>query len=741
MCRIDAPYGNRALNEKPDPNERFVQALDESGIDGHVRALLVKHFSENWKRIFGSETDLENALTSAKQETSDPIKCAAMLASGHLTRKLNMELLMKHPSVALHTGVANQSSEVVLFAQEVAQTYFSDEPYAFFNAIRNLGTTVSLTLSCDWFITALYGEDFCFSRSLFDDPALIAEGDITRNDILWRFFNNMSQHDDESENENEMAGMCETPIKNLISVASLERHDGSPNLGSHKFLQGIRFLKAWVASDAAAGRLSSAHEGVFCKLDFEWSNLYSKIRLISSSNSAFQEVSDAAIAWLDKAKIKLQEAFCVHIDPTSADEHQIEQWASQLNSCFKSLSIRYPDILKQSPGEKDASENEHLKLLCSQLATCQIEAWIRWSIRKDIASALRQSDMPLLSREFCGDQSRKWWASEYPTTWKAKLEEELSRLDIKDKLTVLSGTLRRLPNESVALVYRAWWNDLFETLIQDPDFPVALTPQWTSAAVDRLDNELVIPYIDKSLGLLRGELSNGAQPYHHKQLEELLGKLRFFSPSKALRHSLMLVRSSTKPVSDESLSRFNPMNSESAIDWYWPLKEAAWDRFAKSTVLRTSVSREEYEQAELECNETFALELVEFCLSRLRLRKGEKPKDGKYDASQVTEKSPIWRQGYLKALLELGLDPGGKAHKTAYFTKQFDPDESVREVAKECYRAVRREAKKNRSIRDFRRGLIAAEWWLFMSQRLELNLNVNHEAALKTRRNLLRNPS
>jgi arsenate reductase-like glutaredoxin family protein len=737
MCRIDASYDNIFLDEKTDPTERFIQALDERGIDGRFRDLLVKHFSENQNRAFGS--NLEDALNSVERETSDQQKCAAILSSSHLAFKLTMQLIERHPTLSEGTGVVAPGSDEFMFAQEVAQTYFSESPYALYDALQTLGSTTSSILPYDQFVTALYGDAFYFSRSLFDESALIAEEESTRNDMLWGFFNTISQHAD--GNQNELAGMCETQIKNLISVASMELHDGPPTLGSHKFLQGIRFLKAWIASDAAAGRLSSAYEGVFHKLDFEWSSLYSRIRLISSSNSSLQEVSDAATAWLDKTKIRLKETLCVHIDLTSADDHQVERWAAQLNDCFKSLSIRYPEILKQSPEERDATENEHLKLICSQLTTYQIEAWIQWSIRKDIALALRQSDMPLLSREFYGDESRKWWASEYPTIWKAKLEEELSNLDIKDKLTVLSGTLRRLPNEAAALEYREWWNDLFETLIQDPEFPIALTPQWTIAAVDRLDNELVVPYIDKSLGLLRGELSNWAQPYHHKQLEELLGKLRFFNPSKALRHSLMLMRSSTLPFSDESVSRYNPVNSENAIGWYWPLNAAAKDRFAKSTNLRSSVSREEYEQAELECYETFALELVEFCLSRLRLRKGEKPKDGKYDASQVIEKSPVWRQGYLKALLELGLDPNGKAHKTVFFTKQFDPDESVREVAKECYRAVRREAKKNRSIRDFQRGLIAAEWWLFMSQRLELNLNVNHEEALKIRRNLLRNPS
>lgn len=738
MCRIDAAYTDRSLDEKTDPTERFHQALDESEICGHLRSLLTKHFSEKWRRIFGSEADLEDALTSAKQETSAPNKCVAILSYRPLARKLNMELRMRHPYVSQHTGVSDQVSELFVFAQDVAQTYFSDSPYSLFSVLRNLSTTASFTPSYDWFVTALYGEEFCFSRTLFDDPALIAEEESTRNDLLWGFFNTMSQYDD--GNKKGLATLCDIQIRNLIAVASLQFHEGPPTLGSHKFLQGTRFLKAWIASDAEAGRLGSAYEGVFHKLDFEWSLFHSTLRSISSSNCDLQEAPDIAAAWLGNAKNKFWETLYLNMNLTPSDDHKVEQWASQLDGYFESLSTKKPDAWKQSPEEREAAENEYLKLICSQLTDYQIESWIQWTISKDIASMRQQPEQTLLTWGFCGDKSGKWWSSAYPNIWKAKLEEELRSLSIEAELSIVSGALSRLPNEAAALEYRAWWDGLLERLVRDPDFPIALTPQWAIAAAGRLDNEFVIPYIDKSLGLLRGELSSGAQPYHHKQLEELLSKLSFVKPSKALRHRLMLMRSSNIPFSDESISRFNPVNSEKAIGWYLPLREVARDRFSRTIHLSRPQTREESEQAEMACYETFAHELLEFCLSRLRLRKGEKPKDGKYDASQVTEKSPTWRQGYLKALLELGLDPSGKAHKTVYFTKQFDPDESVRAVAKECYRAVRREAKKNRSIQDFKRGLIAAEWWLLMSQRLELNFDVNHEEALKTRRNLLRNP-
>lgn len=85
-----------------------------------------------------------------------------------------------------------------------------------------------------------------------------------------------------------------------------------------------------------------------------------------------------------------------------------------------------------------------------------------------------------------------------------------------------------------------------------------------------------------------------------------------------------------------------------------------------------------------------AREFVDFALSRLKLRKGQSLRSEKYSGTQVVEQSPIWRAGYLSALKELGLDPGGKVHKTIYFVMNHDPSEAVREAAKHCYHATHR---------------------------------------------------
>ena len=78
-----------------------------------------------------------------------------------------------------------------------------------------------------------------------------------------------------------------------------------------------------------------------------------------------------------------------------------------------------------------------------------------------------------------------------------------------------------------------------------------------------------------------------------------------------------------------------------------------------------------------------------------------------------------------KALAELGLDLNGQVHKTVNFTKKSDPNEDVRAIASECYKAVRRHAKKDSSVQDIKRSIIAAEWWLLMCQRTELGHEID----------------
>ena len=201
------------------------------------------------------------------------------------------------------------------------------------------------------------------------------------------------------------------------------------------------------------------------------------------------------------------------------------------------------------------------------------------------------------------------------------------------------------------------------------------------------------------------------------------------------------MRSSTEPFSDESISKIgNIFERKKRNQWYDSLKQLSIVHCANQTNGKRDVTSDNGVQIQNDLYVKFSHELAEFCLSRLRLRKGEKSKDGKYESCQVIEQSAIWRQGYLKALTELGFDLGGNVHKTVNFTKKSDPDMAVRDIAGECYKAVRRNSKKSSSIQEIKRGIVAAEWWLLISQRKALGLVINPEDALKTRRNLMRNP-
>lgn len=721
MCRIDAEFGKYDLDEKADPSERFIQALDEYEVVGQLRSLLTNHFATIWQHVFSSANRLEEALDLARSQATTEGQAAAVISSGPLAERLRAQLLF----VLIHKDVTGSTLETLDFAKDVAQTVFPHSPYKLFKKLKP-------DSQYGWFITALYGNEYFLHSAVFDDPALIAEGEWERGRVLWSCLPAWSHN--EQQILTELASISSPDAKALISVASTQRHAGPPTPAANKWLQRVRFLEAWVKSDAAAGRLRNPHEGVFQKLATEWGSLRSDLEALGSGDSDVKALCSSATNWLNDLELLLKETLAIHMELADADEGQLADWASQLDQCVLQRIVQHPSK------EWDAAEQQYLGRILSLLTSDKAEAWVQQSVDSDVTATLQKSRTDSFST-LSVQSSRKWWASEYAATWQTKFEDRIRGLDAPDALTVLSCRLNGLPSGSVCRELNSWWTSLTEKLIHDPEFPLALTPRWTVAAIDRLSDEVVLPYIDKSLGLLRSRLSNAAEPDLNNQLDALLRRLSHLDPWKALRHRLMLMRSSYVPFADESLSRFSSLHSDKAVSWYSSLSEQARNFYAIKLNGTPYVDRQECEAAELEIYQSFALDLIDFCLSRLRLRKGEKkPEDERYADSQVTEQSAIWRQGYLKALLEVGLDPNGKAHKTLFFTRQFDPDESVRDVAKEAYRAVRRETNSRKSVQDFKRGLIAAEWWLLMTQRRALDLPIDPEGALKTRRNMMRNP-
>lgn len=700
MCRIDAPFHGRPLDENPDPAQRFLQALDEHEAEGNFRSLLTKHLSENWKHEFHTIEALEKALLCARGCNSDSDKCAAFISASRLIESLELDFdLFSYPQ-SLLSQLPRKYPALFNFAKDVARNCFPKSPYSFYSATVERVLKYSLR-SYNSFVCIFYGADYCFTRTFFDDEALTSLGQNRRSEILWQFFDTMTLRSDKSQY------VCDL--------------FGPPTLGAHWFLKAIEFLKAWVKHDAEAGRLSSiTREQMFKQIE-------SKLKDFDPlPHSPTGNAIEAPHKWLQDIKRELEALSYIHADLTNLSEEEIESWAWKLDYFILPHSSDSFGFATATNDEVLAREREYFVEIYSQLTPLRIRAWIQYAVKQDFNLALRSKNDCRLNILY---HSGKCWNTEYRGIWKEEFLDAFSGLNIEDKLRILSGSLNTRSFGWTAESRREvndWWNGLLSGLVKSEDFPIQLTPRWTLAAKSRLDSEFVAPFIDKSIGGLRRELAEDGKQEHHKQLLELLPVLDSSDPSKALRHRLLLMRSSKVPFLDESISRFS--SEEDAVKWYRPMIELA-NSWGNS---RSRAARDE-------CLDSFSHELAEFCLGRLRLRKGEKATDGKYDADQVVEKSPIWRQGYLKALSELDFDLNGKVHKTVFFIKQSDPDEDVRAIAKECYRSVRR-ANSNRSVEDMKRGIIAAEWWLLMCQRRELNLTVNHEEALKTRRRMLRNP-
>jgi hypothetical protein len=79
MCRIDGPFGSHSLEEKSDPIERFLQALDECCAEGDFRRLLEKHFSSSWLGELGAIEKIEEALKSARLSSELPEKITSFV--------------------------------------------------------------------------------------------------------------------------------------------------------------------------------------------------------------------------------------------------------------------------------------------------------------------------------------------------------------------------------------------------------------------------------------------------------------------------------------------------------------------------------------------------------------------------------------------------------------------------------------------------------------------------------------
>ncbi|PTC05931.1 hypothetical protein C9980_04085 [Vibrio mediterranei] len=723
MCRIDAPFGNRSLDEKKDPVERFLQALDEFEIQDNSRALLIQHFSENWTDVFYSSSNLEEALTTANEQNSEPEKCVALAFFQNINIRFRLQ--------PFRTDDSYRESALFKFLTDVANTYFPTSPYSFYKA----GIERHFS-SYAWFVRNHYGDELFFTKEFFNDDAFCSLNGNERLHILWDClyfiappFDSLRYHSDDS-----------TLFKGLLSLASSKDDSSSPCEHAQSIQLGLEFLQTWLKHDAEMGRIS-------CDLSsFFWGTPWERLEsLVWQKDFDDEEVKRSLTKWLNNTKQELEKVLILSFKLDNASGPELEQWANQVDRYFNHISHDFYsefDWETQRHGELDIRRNSELEALCSQLSSQQLETWIGWSIQQDFDRILGDKQRaPELS-----SSSEKWVCETFFATWKDLFLANMNELEIEKQLRILSAHVpaRRGVSSEFYSACSEWWRELFRGLPETVNFPKRLIPEWTTTAIRCLHGENLTPYIDKSIGILRGEVSMSDEtetPLDYSDLlRVLLERLDKVQPSKSFRHRMLLMRSYSSSFADEAISLRDRSFNTSTNQWYEPISDLAKKLFDNDEVINLGEAPENYEKKLSQPYIACTHELAEFCLSRLRLRKGEKARDKQYAVEQIVERSSVWRQGYLKALTELGVDLNGKVHKAVYFIKQSDPDPDVRAIANECYKAVRRNTKKNSTIADLKRGIIAAEWWLLICQRQNLGMTINHEGALKTRRTLMRNP-
>ena len=289
---------------------------------------------------------------------------------------------------------------------------------------------------------------------------------------------------------------------------------------------------------------------------------------------------------------------------------------------------------------------------------------------------------------------------------------------------------------------------------------------WFDLARDIMwkNREFLVPYADKILAYARPFLFQTPEKINIRRLDDPYRILLSYAPDKLLRNLLQTFIQSPLSCSGDGLQygvgrsiRYYKNDETTPVQW--------WISVLISNCLRRPfiwIENQKFKRLQGNSNELhdqlgnlidsekniipepeIAIQaqqskniVAEFCWKKLRLKKGIEHQGEFYNNADCMEPNALWRQAFCRALNEIGVDLGGKVHRTLDFVRKSDPDEEVRKVATEAYKAVRRQHHKNEV--DPVKGLLIAFWWLRLAQRRVLGQAVIPANATKTRRNELR---
>lgn len=246
-----------------------------------------------------------------------------------------------------------------------------------------------------------------------------------------------------------------------------------------------------------------------------------------------------------------------------------------------------------------------------------------------------------------------------------------------------------------------------------------------------LKNRL-IDSASKHLGIMRSELRDQPDTCDvdfYKVAYEALRSCATF-PWKILKPLLLAFTEMSVPAVASDLRYWNEHDKEPVPSPYGQIP--LWiGSTLYSDELRPELAQDEHLIALRE-------EWAKFCLERLKTKKVDTKKQNKvsHPSNDLVEKRTPWRLCYIRALAELRVNPGGRAHKTLFWLSQNDPDEQVRKTAEKAHKQIRHLDRKKSNLdpgASPRRPLFAAFWWLRQAHLLTLGQEIDGPGAQATR--------
>ena len=272
---------------------------------------------------------------------------------------------------------------------------------------------------------------------------------------------------------------------------------------------------------------------------------------------------------------------------------------------------------------------------------------------------------------------------------------------------------------------KAWWH---------------LSKRIYSWSMGGLESELsedlrkkLVESTSRHIGILRSVLRDTPEVFEDENVYDFYDKafyvlLSFASPWKRLKPLLLAFTEMTEQAVARDLRTWRELDSTDNPPAIYS-RVPNWIEVAMYPQnLQTEIQKDPALQSLRE-------EFAKFCLGRLRTNR--KPKDSGYTNKDFVEPRPVWRGCYVQALKVLGVNPGGRAHRTLFWLLKNDPDTGVQEYARRVHRQVRH-LDRNRPNLDKgaspRRPLFEAFWWLRQAHLITLGVKVDQPGAMRTRR-------